>query len=69
MADAPVDVDAFSWPFQLTKSMHRDVYPAVDPANPKLSAKGKVVLVTGAGGAIGKARFETRTTHQLLCYN
>jgi FlaA1/EpsC-like NDP-sugar epimerase len=43
----------FTTPFQLTKSMHRDVYPAVDPSNPELSAKGKVIIITGAGGGIG----------------
>lgn len=43
----------FTTPFQLTKSMHRDVYPAVDPTNPALSAKGKVVIITGAGGGLG----------------
>ena len=43
----------FTTPYQLTKSMHRDIYPAVDPRNPALSAKGKVVIVTGAGGGLG----------------
>lgn len=43
----------FTTPYQLTKSMHRDVYPPVDPSNPNLSAKGKVVIVTGAGGGLG----------------
>lgn len=48
-----VDVNMFTTPFQLTKSMHRDLYPAVDPSNPALSAKGKVVIITGAGGGLG----------------
>lgn len=43
----------FTTPFQLTKSMHRDVYPAVDPSNPTLSADGKVIIITGAGGGLG----------------
>ena len=47
------DADMFTTPFQLTKSMHRDVYPAVDPTNPALSAKGKVAIITGAGGGLG----------------
>ncbi len=47
------DVNMFTTPFQLTKSMHRDVYPAVDPSNPDLSAKGKVIIITGAGGGLG----------------
>jgi len=56
MADQQIDTEAYTWPFQLTKTMHRDVYPAVDPANPQLSAKGKTVLITGGGGTIGKVR-------------
>ena len=50
---ADVDPDAFTRRYQLTKSMHRDVYPAVDPSNSDLSALGKVVVITGAGGTIG----------------
>lgn len=50
---ADVDVDAFTKPFQLTKSLHRDIYPAVDPKNPELSAHGKVILITGVTGTIG----------------
>lgn len=46
------DPNMFTTPFQLTKSMHCDVYPAVDPSNPALAAKGKVVIITGAGGGI-----------------
>ena len=48
-----LDVDMFTSPYQLTKSMYRDVYPAVRPTNPALSAKGRVVIVTGAGGGLG----------------
>ena len=48
-----MDVNAFTSPFQLTKSMHRDIYPALDPANHQLSASGKIVIITGAGGQIG----------------
>ena len=47
------DINMFTTPFQLTKSMHRDVYPAIDPGNPALSAKNKVVIITGAGGGLG----------------
>ena len=45
----------FTLPYMLTKSMHRDVYPAIDPKNPALSAEGKVIIVTGAGGGLGAA--------------
>ena len=47
------DVNMYTTPFQLTKSMHRDVYPAVDPSNPALSAIGKIIIITGAGGGVG----------------
>ena len=53
MASQNVDVNMFTSPFQLTKSMHRDIYPAIEPSNPELSAKGKVLVITGAGGGLG----------------
>ena len=49
----PLDVNMFTSPFQLTKSMHRDLYHEVEPSNPAISAKGKVVIITGAGGGLG----------------
>ncbi|KAI4942641.1 hypothetical protein J4E91_009810 [Alternaria rosae] len=48
-----MDANAFTTPFQLTKSLKRDVYPAIDSKNPTLSAKGKTILVTGATGGLG----------------
>lgn len=39
----------------LTRSWHSKAYPAIDPARPELSAKGKVVVITGGGGSIGGA--------------
>ncbi|GME60381.1 uncharacterized protein LTHEOB_30 [Neofusicoccum parvum] len=48
-----MDADAFTKPFQLTKVMRRGPYAAIDPENPSLSAAGKVVIVTGAGGGVG----------------
>ena len=53
MAEQTLDVNMFTSPFQLTKSMHRSLYPAVEPTNPALSAKGKVIIITGAGGGLG----------------
>ena len=50
---ASFDVDVFTKPFQLTKSMHRQLYPSLEPSNPNLKASGKVVLITGAGGTLG----------------
>jgi hypothetical protein len=51
-----MDLNAFTAPFQATKTLHRDVYPTIDPQNPNLSAKGKTILITGAAGGIGGAR-------------
>jgi len=38
-----------------TKTFHSSVYPRIEPTNPAISAKGKVVVVTGGGRGIGKA--------------
>ena len=56
MAAEQPDPDAFTRPFQLTKSMHRDVYKSVRPDNPDLKATGQVVLITGASGGVGYVR-------------
>ena len=37
----------------VTKTIHRKVYPAIDPSNPALSQKGQTVLITGGGTNIG----------------
>ncbi|KAF2815864.1 NAD(P)-binding protein [Mytilinidion resinicola] len=47
--------DYFVTTHQFTKAVHRDQYPSIDPASPKLSQKGKTVIVTGASQGIGKA--------------
>lgn len=39
----------------LTKLWHTDTYDAINPSRPELSAKGKVVLITGGGSGIGAA--------------
>lgn len=36
-----------------TKTYHKAPYPSIDPTRPELSAKGKVVVVTGGGTGIG----------------
>lgn len=42
----------------LTKSMHRDVYPAIDPTrNPDVRAEGKVAIISGASGGLGFVSF------------
>jgi len=50
---AGFDVNMFTTPFQLTKSMHRELYPALEPTNADLNASGKTVLITGASGTLG----------------
>ena len=62
----PLDVNMFTSPFQLTKSMHRDIHHAVEPSNPAISAKGKVLIVTGAGGGIGKVYQSTGASRSRL---
>lgn len=47
------DVDAYTKPSQLTKTMRRGLYSAIDPDRSELTAAGKVVIITGAGGGIG----------------
>ena len=43
------------WEFpSYTPTIHRSVYPAIDPSNKANSAAGKVVIVTGGGAGIGK---------------
>jgi NAD(P)-dependent dehydrogenase (short-subunit alcohol dehydrogenase family) len=43
----------FEWP-HYTKTIHRSVYPGIDPKNPANSAAGKVVVITGGGSGVGK---------------
>ncbi|KAF2995034.1 hypothetical protein E8E13_000441 [Curvularia kusanoi] len=38
-----------------TKTIHSTTYPAIDPNTPGLSTDGKVVVITGATGGIGRA--------------
>lgn len=39
----------------LTKTFHTNVYPQISPTNAALSAKGKIVVITGGSRGIGKA--------------
>src|SRR3954465_10296854 len=47
------DADAYSRPKCLTKTMHRDPYPAISPEAPENSQSGKIILITGGGSGIG----------------
>lgn len=38
-----------------TKAYHHDPYPEIDPSQPRLSAAGKHIVVTGGGTGIGKS--------------
>ena len=38
-----------------TDTIHKQVYPAIDPTNPKLSQAGKTILITGGGDNLGLA--------------
>lgn len=42
-------------PLSYTKVTHSTSYPAISPSSPALSTNGKVVLITGASGGIGRA--------------
>jgi hypothetical protein len=51
-----MDSNAFTAPFQFTKTLRHDIYEAIDAKNPGLSAAGKTILATGATGGIGGVR-------------
>ena len=56
MSTQPADKSAaFTSPFQLTKTVHRKVYPAVSADNPSNAQPGKIILITGAGTGTGAA--------------
>jgi FlaA1/EpsC-like NDP-sugar epimerase len=48
-----IDPNQYTYPFQLTKTMHRDPYDELLPSKPSNSQKGKIVIITGAYGGIG----------------
>lgn len=48
--------DFWTEALQFTPTVHRDVYPAIDPSSERLqrNARGKVVVITGAGSGFGE---------------
>jgi NAD(P)-dependent dehydrogenase (short-subunit alcohol dehydrogenase family) len=38
---------------EVTKTVHRDVYPAISPSRPELSQAGRTILITGGGTGVG----------------
>jgi len=65
----------FTWPvhsgYYFTKTVHNDIYPAIDPTKSDLSQPGKAVLITGAGRGFGRSialRFaESGVASIILC--
>jgi hypothetical protein len=47
------DPNAYTYPFQLTKTLHREPYDELLPSKAENSQKGKIVIITGAYGGIG----------------
>lgn len=43
------------WGLTFTKTLHNDIYLAIDPTKSDLSHTSKVVLITGAGRGIGRS--------------
>ncbi len=54
---AHVDPDQYTGPFLLTRTGHRDPYPAISPENPRNSQAGKIIIITGGGSGIGAVGF------------
>lgn len=58
-----VDPNLYTYPFQLTPTLHRSPYPFLSPSSPANSAaaEGKIILITGGGTGIGAAAAKTWT--------
>jgi hypothetical protein len=62
MDHATLPNDYFTTSMQFTKTLHSDVYPAIDPKSPALSQAGKVIIITGASRGLGR-RVSFRAPH------
>lgn len=62
------DPDYWTRALQFTPTIHRDVYPAIEPNSDRAqrSANGKVVIVTGAGSGFGKVCSPNQTMRVVL---
>ena len=61
-----------SKPSQRTPRLHNDVYPFIYPSKFRGSLEGKVAIITGAAGAIGKGlaeSFAVAGANLVLVYN
>ncbi|CAD6453063.1 70bb58a4-6ccd-4888-8a78-faf15ab313ed [Sclerotinia trifoliorum] len=50
-----LDPDTFTSPWNITETLHRDPYWAIDPKNPANVQNGKIIIITGASSGIGAA--------------
>jgi hypothetical protein len=48
-----VDPHAYTTPFLVTKTGHRDPYPAILPSKLENSQQGKLIIITGGSAGIG----------------
>jgi len=49
-----VDKLAYTRPFQLTKTIHREKVPySISDSNPENNQTGKILVITGGGSGIG----------------
>lgn len=53
-AVADPDPDIISKQNSITRTIYRDIYPAIDPTRPELSQEGRVVFITGVSRGLGK---------------
>ncbi|KAJ8061976.1 hypothetical protein OCU04_009759 [Sclerotinia nivalis] len=50
-----LDPHAYTTPWAITETVHRDPYWAIDPKNPANLQTGKIIIITGASSGIGAA--------------